>query len=421
MTEGEALGPAVIDERLATVCEDLSARLDELSGEIADKLREQEPVYATLITRAELVAAVHANIEVIVESVQLNRVQSLSGPRNTGRRRAEQGVPLEIVLSGYRLGVMHLWQELVDGCEELDRALPDPDRPARASRALLGSASMLWTAFDMHAHALAATYHEFATERFQRDDRRRQSLLTMLFSGEPGPEQTLVDVATLLGIPSGGPFVALVTDPLALGAETSRTALNAVALHAVWKSSPRFELGLVTMHRPEDLDRLTQQLTRLGLGRVGISRPFARLSTIPAAVAQAQLARDAGRAGDQVVTGFDEAQVAGLIISSPDLAAGIAQHVFGPLREMPEAEQDVLIHTLRTWFLSAGSTEAVAEALHCHPNTVRYRLNKLMTLLGRDLKSPLDIVDLYLASEARRLQPSRPAPAPAKARPRRNT
>ncbi|OYD69939.1 PucR-like helix-turn-helix protein [Rhodococcus sp. OK302] len=399
-----------VDPRLVEVCLGMTARIDEIAFRIATKLCDQESAYEVVMPLGQLAAAVSDNIAGLIDSVRLNRVLAFAVPHTTGRRRAEQELPLETVLSAYRLGVMHIWEELVSGCEDSDRRDSGEFGPAPASRALLGSASVLWAAFDMYAHDLAAAYQAVASEQLQRNHRRRQSLLNMLFSGDSGSDQTLVEVAGQLRMPSTGTFIVLATDPILCGSDASETArvdLADLVIQSVWKSESRSDLALIALNGSADRHRLIRNIARLELGRVGISRPFTGLSTIPAAVTQARLARNAGRAGQQVVTDFDAAQVAALIISSPDLANGLQQHVFGALRHMTTVEQDVLIGTLRAWFDCAGSTEAVAVALHCHPNTVRYRLNKLMNLLQRDLKSPLDVVDLYLASEARRLNGSR--------------
>ncbi|MFE4500983.1 PucR family transcriptional regulator [Rhodococcus sp. NPDC056743] len=413
MTSAETQGAEcseAVDRRLVEVCLGMNTRIDEIALRIATKLCDQETAYEMVMPLDQLAAAVSDNIAGLIDSVRLNRVLAFTVPHTTGRRRAEQELPLETVLSAYRLGVMYIWEELVSGCEESDRRDSGEFGPMPASRALLGSASVLWAAFDMYAHELAAAYQAVACEQLQRNHRRRQSLLNMLFSGDPGSEQTLVEVAGQLRMPSTGTFVVLATDPVMCGTdapESARVDLADLAIRSVWKSESRSDLGLIALNGSTDRRRLIQNVARLELGRVGISRPFTGLSTIPAAVTQARLARNAGREGRQIVTDFDAAQVAALIISSPDLANGLQQHVFGALRDMTTVEQDVLIGTLRAWFDSAGSTEAVAAALHCHPNTVRYRLNKLMNLLQRDLKAPLDVVELYLASEARRLNGSR--------------
>ena len=40
---------------------------------------------------------------------------------------------------------------------------------------------------------------------------------------------------------------------------------------------------------------------------------------------------------------------------------------------------------------------ATAEAMHVHPNTLRYRLSRVEKLLGRSLRQPATIAELSLA------------------------
>jgi DNA-binding PucR family transcriptional regulator len=84
---------------------------------------------------------------------------------------------------------------------------------------------------------------------------------------------------------------------------------------------------------------------------------------------------------------------------------GLAQQVLAGVLEQTEEEQQLLVATLRAWYDAQGSAAEAARLLHCHPNTVRYRLTKVTRLTGRDLRVPSDVVHLYLAIEARRLWP----------------
>jgi isopentenyl diphosphate isomerase/L-lactate dehydrogenase-like FMN-dependent dehydrogenase len=51
---------------------------------------------------------------------------------------------------------------------------------------------------------------------------------------------------------------------------------------------------------------------------------------------------------------------------------------------------------------SDASLNAAAEALVCHPNTVRYRLRRIEQRTGRSLSRPRDVAELCLAFEVHR-------------------
>nr|WP_246416705.1 helix-turn-helix domain-containing protein [Nocardioides luti] len=106
---------------------------------------------------------------------------------------------------------------------------------------------------------------------------------------------------------------------------------------------------------------------------------------------------------------FGDSRVAALVAATPDLALGLAQQVLGAVLEQTEEERCLLVGTLRAWYDAQGSAAEAAKLLHCHPNTVRYRLSKVTQLTGRDLHVPSDVVHLYLALEATRLFPPVPA------------
>jgi DNA-binding PucR family transcriptional regulator len=58
--------------------------------------------------------------------------------------------------------------------------------------------------------------------------------------------------------------------------------------------------------------------------------------------------------------------------------------------------------TFRAWLDNDASVDASAEALFCHPNTVRKRLRRIEQRTGRSLSRPRDVIELTLALEVHR-------------------
>jgi DNA-binding PucR family transcriptional regulator len=56
--------------------------------------------------------------------------------------------------------------------------------------------------------------------------------------------------------------------------------------------------------------------------------------------------------------------------------------------------------TLAAWLAEQGRMQAVAERLHVHPQTVRYRLARLRELFGDALDDPQRRFELELALRA---------------------
>ncbi|MGH9010248.1 MAG: PucR family transcriptional regulator [Acidimicrobiia bacterium] len=69
--------------------------------------------------------------------------------------------------------------------------------------------------------------------------------------------------------------------------------------------------------------------------------------------------------------------------------------VLDPLRDHPQ-----LLDTLMAYLAADQNVNAAAEALHVHPNSLRYRLGRVEELLGRSLRSPATMADLYVALRA---------------------
>jgi DNA-binding PucR family transcriptional regulator len=67
------------------------------------------------------------------------------------------------------------------------------------------------------------------------------------------------------------------------------------------------------------------------------------------------------------------------------------------LRDLPPGERERLIETLGAWLDHQRHTPRIAEALHVHPQTVRYRIVKLRELLGDAVDDPDGRFELQLA------------------------
>ena len=79
------------------------------------------------------------------------------------------------------------------------------------------------------------------------------------------------------------------------------------------------------------------------------------------------------------------------------LARELAEAALAPLEGETPASRERLSDTLLAWLRHRGRTELVAEALHVHPQTVRYRLGRLRELYGERLDDPDVRFELELA------------------------
>lgn len=86
-----------------------------------------------------------------------------------------------------------------------------------------------------------------------------------------------------------------------------------------------------------------------------------------------------------------------LVHRNPELLAALRSRVLAPLDRLPETTRERLVETLTSWLRNFGSRRAVAEELHIHPQTVRYRLDQLREVFGDALEDPAQRAQLFLA------------------------
>jgi DNA-binding PucR family transcriptional regulator len=123
-------------------------------------------------------------------------------------------------------------------------------------------------------------------------------------------------------------------------------------------------------------------------------------------VAEARLAADYARLRDStgaVATYADAGSYRVLLAAqSADARAAFARAVLGPLLEQDRERGSDLVHTLDAFLRDGGHWQQVAEQLHLHVNTLRYRLGRVEQLTGRSLASFEERVNLFIALEALR-------------------
>jgi DNA-binding PucR family transcriptional regulator len=89
-----------------------------------------------------------------------------------------------------------------------------------------------------------------------------------------------------------------------------------------------------------------------------------------------------------------------LMASSPDAAATVISATLGPVLELPAERREPIIKTVRTWLQRDQSVSATAAEMHCHRNTVNYRLRRFSELTGRSLADNVWLAQVVLAIEA---------------------
>ncbi|MBB4710236.1 PucR family transcriptional regulator [Streptomyces luteogriseus] len=375
----------------------IHGRLPELGERIADRIRSDVPAYAdeSLIPFDSLRRSCTANADLVLRHLRRAGAPDAGPARETGRIRAEQGMPLADILHAYRIGFEFVWSEILSEAR---------NRPVVPDAQLVDRSAEIWQLFGLYAEAVAAAHRETTAELTVQRGARRSALVEALFTGVIADRTTLWEAARELGLPERGPYavVAAETDspgeePLA-GVEAS---LRQSLLPSAWRLLPDQQVGLIALPTPEAEAAGLRILRRAG-ARVGVSPCFASLRDTPQALRFARLAL-AGLPGDAPgLARFDDNPLAMLVAAAPTEAAHLMTVVLRPVLDLPGLERTRLLETLENWFAAGGSATTAAQSLYVHPNTVRYRLRRVEELTGRSLSDPHTVADLGAALLATR-------------------
>jgi hypothetical protein len=96
-----------------------------------------------------------------------------------------------------------------------------------------------------------------------------------------------------------------------------------------------------------------------------------------------------------------------LILADEDLAAALCDRRLAPLARLRPAQRDRIAETLLAWLQLGENAAEVAQRIHVHPQTVRYRLRQITELFGDQLRDPDYRFELQLALRIRTLTPAR--------------
>lgn len=382
---------------VARASADLLERLEIFIDRVATEIEQAEPVYGRnhAVSPDELRRTSYDNLRDVLSYLAGEPNPGTAAPHATGQRRAEAGVPLPAVLRAYRIGAGVVWDALVE------MAGQDPE----SNRELLLMASEVWRLVDDYSQALTAGYQETVAERQRRDARAQDAALDAVLTGQTEGAR-LRECAAILGLPVQGGFVVVAASTGGTTAEALPgidKALSMLGVPSAWRARADSHVGIVSLTTRFTEARLHSLLTERTVGRVGISTGFSALTDAATGLRQADLACAATQPGAHEVLRYDDALIPVLLVGAPEVAAALTHSVLGPLLALPEHDREALLDTIRAWFTHEGEVSAVAAALFCHRNTVRFRLNRVAELTGRRLSAPHAATEVHLALEAHRL------------------
>jgi PucR-like helix-turn-helix protein len=322
-----------------------------------------------------------------------------------GRAEFRGGRSLDALLSAYRLGARMAWERFVAAGEAAGH---EP-----ATLYLLASAI-----FSYIDGISADSVEGFAQERAETEgerQRRRRALAHLLARADVSIED-VHDLARLAGWPRPATVAALVVGGTHGSAAGSQAAGAKGGANGAMEPPDADRLAsrlggdaiaategpttVAWVPDPEAPGRRAQLEAALD-GRAAALGPPVALTRAAHSLARARAAHALvleGRLPDEAVVAADD-HLAELMLHGGDttLAADLAARALAPFEELRPKAATRLRETLRAWLDHPGQVQAVAESLHVHPQTVRYRVAQLRELFGDRLDDPDARFELALA------------------------
>lgn len=399
--------------RLSDLAGRVAARIDLLADRMVEAFVAEIPVYAHL-PREQLEGEIRQicryNLQVLVRVLGENEPpgeEELLTVRRSAARRAEERVPLEMVLTAYRMGSKIAWEAF---CAEA--------RPDEVGALLKASQLVVTTTQDVSS-AVAAAYLEERQAIHDEGREARRNLAEALLEGAAADQ-----LAERAGHPLAGGYHVLAVRVEPSLDERDEDVESAVAARRKLRRMDQslqdlsddagHELlgvlapggGLVLLARTgldDRAGRVDAVVTRLakaaGAPVLAAVATGHDLGDVPSAAAEA---RRVLRLVDRIdappgVYTLDDVLMEYVLASAGQVGRRLAD-VLTPLESGPE-----LVRTLATWFACDFNRGRAAAALHIHPNTLDYRLARIGELTGHPVGTGRGILVLGTALTLRGL------------------
>jgi hypothetical protein len=364
----------------------LRPRLPQLADEVIAAVQDAVPEYRVLDRNVR--EGVRQALSGFTELAVGRTPRGLPGREvyyQFGRGEARSGRSIAALLQAYRVGAQAAWRGIAEAGDAAD---VEP-------RFLYSLAESIFAYIDEISAASAEGHaYEQSLAAGEQRERRRRLVEALLADPQPPPED-LERAAREAGWELPETLAVL-----AFGADVAARVEGRLPAPAVvagtWALVPDPD-------GPGRHDELRRALRPESPGALGPTVPPERA---PDSARRAALALTELRPppGEPLIVADDHLLDLALA-GDPKAAADLARRRLAPLDELPAAQRDRLVETLRAWLDCQGEARPAADRLHVHVQTVRYRVGQLRDVLGDALETPEGRLELALAL---RVSPSSP-------------
>ncbi|MGH3941029.1 MAG: PucR family transcriptional regulator [Pseudonocardiaceae bacterium] len=379
--------------RLPELVPAIVERLPVILTEVGELLAEQHPDYAGFLAGEfeEVLAAAEGFVARLVGLAQGDpsamAPELESGVEQTlfeeiGRLHCRQHQDVTRLLAAYRSGAVVTWRHVADTALRI--GIP--------AEAFAGLAAAVFTAVDELSSASLRGYVQEQSRAGYTRERLRNELAELLLS-DRSDSAAIRAAASRAGWPLPREAAVVMIDP---DNEVARVLL--ARLDDSCLRLGRGQVLLAIVPDPAGPGRRTRLASMLR-GAGAVVGTTAGLDRLPATVRLAELAVRLRRAhilpDDPLFV--DEHLDAMVVHHDEQLLMALRSRCLAPLAPLTGSTRDRLSETLTSWLMNMGNRKAVADELHVHPQTVRYRLGQLRGLFGTALDKPATRATLLLA------------------------
>jgi PucR C-terminal helix-turn-helix domain len=399
---GQAFAPTVADRPWERLQRELAAalapQLPALADEVIAAIGEAVPEYRRPLEGAfghGLRAGVRRSLQQFVDLIGRSGGVSASSRevyRELGRGEHRSGRTLDALQAAYRLGGRISWRRLSE--------------VARGCGADAETVSLLAESIFAYIEEVSASsvegYAQAQAELAGERDRRLRRLVAILVQGHP--DDADIDLQTL-AIEAGWRLPRRLAVLACEHPDVTRlsTLIGDGAIGARLEDITCVLVPGAGEHRTAEVERAVQRLAEGAVWRAAIG-PFTTVGEAPVSFARASSTLALQQVGVLPASRLalaSEHLLTLLLHQDPLLTAELAARCLAPLGDASPRARERLERTLLAWLRHRGNVPAVAEELHVHSQTVRYRLGALRELLGDALDDPDRRLELELALRTR--------------------
>jgi hypothetical protein len=370
---------------------------------IAERIIEEVPAYgeAAPELQADLLAGSTGAADVLARAMadgRQPRREQLAEVRELSARRVHQGVTLESYLHAYRAALLAYW----DTCAQEAAAL------AISRDAALALARFALEAMDLITSQAASGYLREEAQVRTRTGRESRDLVERLISGQLTDLHRRQPAAPRLD--ADGPLVTIVgrIDASACdAADALAMARDLVAEHlTAGRATPlvvvrQGEIVAICADTPA-LDRraaleTARRAAHVAWGleaRFGLSTPGPGFTGIPQAYGEATLAVSYATEARPVVVLEELSSLECALVDADAATRAVIASKGRALLALPPGELALFEQTIRAFAAADLSVAGAAASLAVHPNTVRYRLQRIADATGHDPRTFAGLTEL---------------------------